>query len=144
MRKKKNDNNSLDFEAMEEFVNQKNAPLTQREKVILQLANDDEEYKNILNAMTEKKLSKPKEERQKKSAISEITKDLLSTGVAKIDDDGTELTVGELLVAQAVVNAKQGKVTFRDLNDLQKVTENNTNDNNVTINFITNGQDLGD
>lgn len=144
MRKRKNDNNSLDFEAMEEFVNQKNAPLTQREKVILQLANDDEEYKNILNAMTEKKLSKPKEERQKKSAISEITKDLLSTGVAKIDDDGTELTVGELLVAQAVVNAKQGKVTFRDLNDLQKVTENNTNDNNVTINFITNGQDLGD
>jgi len=144
MRKRKNDNNSLDFEAMEEFVNQKNAPLTQREKVILQLANDDEEYKNILNAMTEKKLSKPKEERERKSAISEITKELLATGVAKIDDDGTELTVGELLVAQAVVNAKQGKVTFRDLNDLQKVTENNTNDNNVTINFITNGQDLGD
>lgn len=144
MAKKKKIENSLDFEGMEEFLAQKNHPLSMKDKAILQLAQDDEEYKNILKSYTEQKLKLPKDKRNEKRAIAEITKDLLSTGVAKIDDEGTELTVAELLVSQAIVNARQSKITFRDLNDLEKVTDNNTNDNNVTINFITNGQDLGD
>lgn len=61
-------------------------------------------------------------------------------------DDGTSLTINDMLVASAYGNAiRNPKTNFRELNFAQKVINNDTEDNNaVTINFVSNGQDLGD
>lgn len=61
-------------------------------------------------------------------------------------EDGTELTINDMLVASAYGNAiRNPKTNFRELNFAQKVINNDTEDNNaVTINFVSNGQDLGD
>lgn len=61
-------------------------------------------------------------------------------------DDGTSLTINDMLVASAYGNAiRNPKTNFRELNFAQKVINNDTEDaNSVTINFVSNGQDLGD
>lgn len=61
-------------------------------------------------------------------------------------DDGTSVTVNDMLVASAYGNAiKNPETSFRDLLEAQKVANNDTSDApQFNVTFVTNGQDLGD
>lgn len=61
-------------------------------------------------------------------------------------DDGTSVTVNDMLVASAYGNAmKNPETSFKDLLEAQKVANNDTSDTpQVNITFVSNGQDLGD
>lgn len=100
------------------------------------------ELEKILGKIVENrkiKKNRPKE-------IAAITKEILSSGVATIDDD-SEITYGDLYTSMALANTFKDpeNVTLKDLQDLQKVTgESSGSDSGVVINLITGGQDLGD
>lgn len=61
-------------------------------------------------------------------------------------DDGTSVTVNDMLVASAYGNAiKNPETSFKDLLEAQKVANNDTSDApQFNVTFVTNGQDLGD
>ena len=61
-------------------------------------------------------------------------------------DDGTSVTVNDMLVASAYGNAlRNPETSFKDLLEAQKVANNDTSDGTaVNITFVSNGQDLGD
>lgn len=61
-------------------------------------------------------------------------------------EDGTSVTVNDMLVASAYGNAiRNPETSFKDLLEAQKVANNDTSDGTaVNITFVSNGQDLGD
>ena len=61
-------------------------------------------------------------------------------------DDGTSVTVNDMLVASAYGNAiRNPETSFKDLMEAQKVANNDSSDApQFNVTFVTNGQDLGD
>ena len=61
-------------------------------------------------------------------------------------EDGTSVTVNDMLVASAYGNAiRNPETSFKDLLEAQKVANNDTSDApQFNVTFVTNGQDLGD
>lgn len=91
------------------------------------------------------KYKQRKDNKEKALDIAELVREVGRQEYVTLED-GTELTINDILVATAYGNALRNKRTsFRELNDAQKVINNDTQENNaVTINFVSNGQDLGD
>lgn len=104
---------------------------------------ESKEKKRILEAYLEKKKSSGDKDRAKR--IADIAREVSECEYVNID--GTPLTIGEILVAQAYANEMNNpKANFVSLNAVQKVIDSDTDSGQVgfTVNFITNGQDLGD
>ena len=61
-------------------------------------------------------------------------------------EDGTSVTVNDMLVASAYGNAiRNPETSFKDLMEAQKVANNDSSDApQFNVTFVTNGQDLGD
>lgn len=93
-------------------------------------------------ARTEKK-----EMNDKIQSLADITRKLGEAEYLVFDDDEPSQTINEKCVAVAYANfIRNPKSSFKDINDMQKVIKDDTEDNKtaVTVNFITNGQDLGE
>jgi hypothetical protein len=103
----------------------------------------NENMKKVLDARISQLEKQEKKEKRKKD-LAEITKELLDSEYVDLGD--TSLSIGDMLVSTATANMiNNPRVTFKEINDAQKVIDNNTNNmNGVTIVVNTNGQDLGD
>lgn len=104
---------------------------------------------SLWNEKRKESLRANKEKREKISSLAEIAKQIGESEYVMFDDeDGVNLTINEKCVAVAYGNMiRNPKTSFRDLNDLQKVVKDDTDDGNkngIVVNFITNGQDLGE
>lgn len=102
------------------------------------------EMRVIVEQRLKKKEREKKENKETAKRLADITREMLEEDYIKLDD--TSITVGELLVSKAMFNALSNpKTSFRDLNDAQKVVDNDVSDNRngFTLILNTNGQDLG-
>ena len=104
---------------------------------------------SLWNEKRKESLKANKEKREKIASLAEIAKQIGESEYVMFDDeDGVNLTINEKCVAVAYGNMiRNPKTSFRDLNDLQKVVKDDTDDGNkngIVVNFITNGQDLGE
>jgi hypothetical protein len=103
-----------------------------------------EEEKKLVKAIAKERTYQ--EEQGKK--IEEIADIVRAIGRSQyvILDDGTNVTVNDMLVASAYGNAiKNPETSFKDLLEAQKVANNETSDApQFNVTFVTNGQDLGD
>ena len=88
-----------------------------------------------------------KESKEELKSLAELTRNLGNCEYVTFDDDEPSQTINEKCVAVAYANfIRNPKSSFKDINDMQKVIKDDTDDNKtaVTVNFITNGQDLGE
>ena len=117
---------------------------------------------NYLNSLTEEErkitiarwkqkqregVEKAKEKRDKVATLAELTKALGEANYVEFDDDGDGITINEKCISVAYANMiRNPKSSFKDINEMQKVIANDTDDGRgqLVVNFITNGQDLGD
>lgn len=88
-----------------------------------------------------------KEARERVNSLAEIVKSLGENAYVTLDD-GSDISINEKCAAVAYANMiRNPKTSFKDLNDLQKVVKDDTDDGKntgIVVNFITNGQDLGE
>ena len=88
-----------------------------------------------------------KEAKDRVSSLAEIVKSLGENAYVTLDD-GSDISINEKCAAVAYANMiRNPKTSFKDLNDLQKVVKDDTDDGKsagIVVNFITNGQDLGE
>ena len=88
-----------------------------------------------------------KEARERVSSLADIVKSLGENAYVTLDD-GSDITINEKCAAVAYANMiRNPRTSFKDLNDLQKVIKDDTDDgktSGIVVNFITNGQDLGE
>jgi hypothetical protein len=92
-------------------------------------------------------IEKAKENREKVRTLAEITKALGEANYVEFDEDGDGISINEKCVSVAFANMiRNPKSSFKDINEMQKVIANDTDDGrgSLVVNFITNGQDLGD
>ena len=121
----------------------------EREKYLNSLS---EEERLITLSMWSKKAKESreanKEAKERIKSLAEIAKAVGESDYIMFDDESDNLTINEKCVAVAYGNMiRNPKTSFRDLNDLQKVIKDDTDDgknNGIVVNFITNGQDLGE
>lgn len=126
------------------FIEAEAQLLTKKERFIQQLSP---EMQPIVEHRLRQKEAWKNDKKERARSLAEVTKGLVEETFIKFDDDGTDLTINELLVSRATANLLNNeKVTFRDLNDMQKVIDNDTQKNvgGLTIVVNTNGQDLGE
>lgn len=114
-----------------------------KSKLVVDVNLSDEEKKLVKAIAKERSF---KEEQGKK--IEEIADIVRAVGRSEyvVLDDGTSVTVNDMLVASAYGNAiKNPETSFKDLLEAQKVANNDSSDApQFNVTFITNGQDLGD
>ncbi len=88
-----------------------------------------------------------KEARERVNSLADIVKSLGENAYVTLDD-GSDITINEKCAAVAYANMiRNPRTSFKDLNDLQKVIKDDTDDgktSGIVVNFITNGQDLGE
>jgi hypothetical protein len=88
-----------------------------------------------------------KEARERVNSLAEIVKNLGENAYVTLDD-GSDISINEKCAAVAYANMiRNPRTSFKDLNDLQKVIKDDTDDgktSGIVVNFITNGQDLGE
>lgn len=121
----------------------------EREKYLNSLS---EEERLITLSMWAKKAKESreanKETKDRIKSLAEIAKAVGESDYIMFDDESDNLTINEKCVAVAYGNMiRNPKTSFRDLNDLQKVVKDDTDDgknNGIVVNFITNGQDMGE
>ena len=95
----------------------------------------DKKAKDLLN-----------EKKQKSKNIAEATKELLEQDFVKFEDESS-LTIQDMLLAKATRNMLLNpKTTFKDINEIQKVIDNDitSGGTGLTVVINTHGQDLGD
>ena len=120
----------------------------QREEYLSKLS--EEERLITLSLWNEKRKESLKANKEKKERINSLAEIAKQVGESDyiVFDDGDNLSINEKCVAVAYGNLiRNPKTSFRDLNDLQKVVKDDTDDGNkngIVVNFITNGQDLGE
>lgn len=120
----------------------------QREEYLSKLS--EEERLITLSLWNEKRKESIKANKEKKERINSLAEIAKQVGESDyiVFDDGDNLSINEKCVAVAYGNLiRNPKTSFRDLNDLQKVVKDDTDDGNksgIVVNFITNGQDLGE
>lgn len=120
----------------------------QREEYLSNLS--EEERLITLSLWNEKRKESLKANKEKKERINSLAEIAKQVGESDyiVFDDGDNLSINEKCVAVAYGNLiRNPKTSFRDLNDLQKVVKDDTDDGNkngIVVNFITNGQDLGE
>ena len=114
------------------------------------LAECPNDMKPILTAMLNKKEreleNNKKETKEKAKEIAAMTKELMTTEYVHFDD-GTSLTVAEMALAVATRNTLSNpKSTFKDVNDIQKVIDNDISQGSggLVVVINNNGQDLGE
>lgn len=110
------------------------------------LAKCNEQEKPIFKAILDKKEQELLQSKKTAKTIAETTREVMEQPFVKFDDDSS-LTIQDMLVASATRNMLSNpKMSFREINDVQKVISNDvdTNKNGCTIIINTNGQDLGD
>lgn len=103
---------------------------------------ENKEKKRILEVYLNKKKNEKSDSAKR---IADIAREVSECEYVNID--GTPLTIGEILVAQAYANEMNNpRANFVSLNAVQKVIDSDTDTGQVgfTVKFITNGQDLGD
>ena len=110
-------------------------------KVSVELTDDE---KRIIKALAKEKKTQA-ELGNKVLDIAEIVKMVGRCEYVTLED-GTLVTINDMLVASAYGNALLNPETsFKDLLDAQKVANNDTsNAPQFNVTFVTNGQDLGD
>lgn len=121
-----------------------------REEYLSKLS--EEERRITLSLWNEKRkeaMKANKEKKERVATLAEIAKQIGESDYVMFDDESdVNLTINEKCVAVAYGNMiRNPKTSFRDLNDLQKVVKDETdegNKNGIVVNFITNGQDLGE
>lgn len=103
-----------------------------------------EDEKKICRAIA-KQRSYQEEQGKKIEDIAEIVRAVGRSEYMVLEDD-TKVTVNDMLVASAYGNAiRNPETSFKDLLEAQKVANNDTTDGtSIQIQFVTNGQDLGD
>lgn len=110
------------------------------------LAKCTEDERAIFEAILRKKELEKNNSKKKAKELAEITKEFMSADLVCIDDDSS-ITVGEMLISRAAINGMRSpKFAFKDVNDVQKVIDNDTNQGSggLTVIINNNGQDLGD
>lgn len=118
--------------------------LTQKELFIEKLSPD---IQPIVEHRLKQKERWKQDKKERSKSLAEVTKSLIEDTFVTFDDEGIDLTINELLVSRATANLMNNeKITFKDLNDVQKVIDNDTAKNvgGLTIVVNTNGQDLGE
>lgn len=91
--------------------------------------------------------AKSNENKAKVQSLAEITKALGEADYVEFDDDSQNISINEKCVSVAYANMiRNPKTTFKEINEVQKVINNDTDDGKgaLVVNFITQGQDLGD
>ena len=104
------------------------------------------EMRVIVEQRLKKKELERNEQTTKAKKLADLTKEMLEGEYINLGDD-TNLSVGELLISKVMYNAlTSNKTSFRDLNDAQKVVDNDIseNKNGFTLVLNYNGQDLGE
>lgn len=110
------------------------------------LSSLPKEMRVIVEKRLKKKEQEKSENKSKAKQLAEITKEMLEGDYIDLGDD-TNLSVSELLISKVMYNAlTSNKTSFKDLNDAQRVVDNNTSEgkNGFTLVLNYNGQDLGD
>ena len=118
--------------------------LTKKELFIEKLSPD---IQPIVEHRLKQKERWKQDKKERSKSLAEVTKSLIEDTFVTFDDEGIDLTINELLVSRATANLMNNeKITFKDLNDVQKVIDNDTAKNvgGLTIVVNTNGQDLGE
>lgn len=126
------------------FVEAEAQLLTEREAFIQKLPPD---MQPIVEHRLKQKEKWKLDKKERSKSLAEVTRSLAEETFVEFDDDGVDLTINELLVAKATANLMNNdKVTFKDLNDMQKVIDNDVAKSvgGMTIVINTNGQDLGE
>ena len=104
------------------------------------------EMRVIVEQRLKKKELERNEQTTKAKKLADLTREMLEGEYINLGDD-TNLSVGELLISKVMYNAlTSNKTSFRDLNDAQKVVDNDIseNKNGFTLVLNYNGQDLGE
>ena len=117
--------------------------LTSKETFLERLQS--KEKKRILESYLGKKEEDSKNNREHAKKIADIAREVSECDYVTFEDGS--ITVAEMLVATAYANELVNpKTNFASLNMVQKVIDNDTTNGQAgfTVNFITNGQDLGD
>lgn len=126
------------------FEEARNQVLTQKELFIEKLSPD---IQPIVEHRLKQKERWKQDKKERSRSLAEVTKSLVEDTFVTFDDDGVDLTINELLVSRATANLLNNeKITFKDLNEVQKVIDNDTAKSvgGLTIVVNTNGQDLGE
>lgn len=118
--------------------------LNQKERFLQKCSADE---KPIFEAILDKKAKDLlNEKKQKSKNIAEATKELLEQDFVKFEDESS-LTIQDMLLAKATRNMLLNpKTTFKDINEIQKVIDNDitSGGTGLTVVINTHGQDLGD
>ena len=119
-----------------------------REEYLSKLTEEERAITLALWAEKAKKTrAENKEVKERVNSLAEIVKNLGENAYVTLDD-GSDITINEKCAAVAYANMiRNPRTSFKDLNDLQKVVKDDTDDgktSGIVVNFITNGQDLGE
>lgn len=119
--------------------------LTKRETFLEKLNN--KEKKKILASYLNEKTQNVANGKENAKKIADIVKAIGDCDYITFDDENVSLTIAEMMIANVYANEiNNPKASFASLNMAQKVIDNDISNNvgGFTVNFITNGQDLGD
>lgn len=119
--------------------------VNETEKFLAKIEKTSPELLPFVKARLKQKELAKVNNKEKAKSLSEVTKELLEGEYVKLDED-LDFTISDLLVSRATANLVQNeKLTFKELNDAQKVISNDVakDSGGFHLTIVTNGQDLG-